>query len=651
LCFGLLVARASVAVGRLLKATELMYLVDQASRMGACVALVLCVLACLDERTRERRAALVGFGVVALAAPKAWSAARYLAQTDALTRRGVPVWLSMGACLAVLMGLVLFGWRYQRAREPARLHPWALAVFAGLLGVDATIGFSQAGLVPFCYGAAALISVVLTGALFPRRSWALSALAGWLNAVLLSLGLFGLSVPAYAERGRADLHRAVSSLTHLDMHLSDRSAAPSLLESLRRTEALDCRVGRAAERPLGLAPSQRKNVIVISIDSTRADDASSLHHGRPLMPELSRFMRESWTGRRAYSAYPATLMSLSAAFTGLLPSRLMMQSPAPPSLVGASLASSHERVAVLPTGSYFQREPIEHYLLQGSERLDGQDASAQTRLAIAKLRVLRQAQRAHVMWVHYLEPHEPYRRHPGFDLGTTPRERYRSELAYVDAELGKLLAELRRGGWYEDSVIFVFSDHGEAFGEHGQDFHHFQLYPWLIRVPFAMHVPGQPARTLQGPVHLSDVAATALEFVGASPALALDGSSLLSQEPRADRAIVSEEFPTPLRTLARYARGAPLGRAEAQRRARELEISHGYPSKVSLIQGEHQLILHRATGVVELYDLARDPGAQHNLAFDEAARTLALERALQDWFSQIARSTGCLTREPRAAVR
>ncbi|MFT3925045.1 MAG: sulfatase-like hydrolase/transferase [Myxococcales bacterium] len=652
LSFALLVARGTLALRRGLGVAELMYLADQALRMGCFVAVFLCLLAWLDARTRQRGARLVGSGLLAFAAIKAWPASLYLSHADALTRRGVAPPVTLLVSGASLAGLVIFCWRYQRAALLSRVqHVRALGVLWVLFLVDATIGFSQAGLVPFCYGAAAVILVVFTGSVLASHTKIVRRVGGALSASLVGVGLLGLWLPDYAERGRAELHRASSTLSHLDMHLNLRSDAPSLLATLREGGPLQCAVASPPPRALGLTQQQRKNVIVISIDSLRTDDAALVHQGRPLMPELSRFLREAWTSQHAYSAYPATLMSVSATFTGLLPSRLMMQSPAPPSILGSAFQRSHARVAVLPAGTYFKREPVEHYVVQGAQRISGADAAAQTRLAIAKLRELRARDQDHVLWVHYLEPHEPYLEHREFGLGSAPRQRYRSELAYVDRELGTLLSELRQGGWYDDSLIFVIADHGEAFGEHGQDFHHFQLYPWLIEVPFGVHVPGQGPRVLEGPVQLTDLAATAFEFLAQPAQLPLDGISLLSQEPRPDRAVVSEEFPTPLGTLSRYATGDPPGREEAEQRADQLETSLGYPSKVSVIQGDHQLILHRGTGVTELYDLRHDRGAQRNLAHREPARTQALERALQAWFTQIARSAGCPRPELSAAAR
>ena len=96
-----------------------------------------------------------------------------------------------------------------------------------------------------------------------------------------------------------------------------------------------------------------------------------------------------------------------------------------------------------------------------------------------------------------------------------------------------------------------------------------------------------------------------------------------------------------MHTLNGYAGASAVTFEEARRRARELEHPRGYPSKVAVIQGGHQLVLHSGTGVMERYDLAQDPGADNNLAYAEPARREALEGALEEWFGELARRARC----------
>jgi arylsulfatase A-like enzyme len=642
LALGYLFVRSRLATAAPFGAPEWLYLATQALRLGSLVACSLGVLAWLDARSPGRRALLVLSALLGAASPRAIDAARYAGQADAVMRLGLPTAWVFGGTLALLLGGLTFAWGYQRASNPSpRWHAAALLVLVCLVIIDLVGGFSQSGLAPFCYGLAVALSAVFLQSLLAMRMGLSQRLALVASLPIALAGVTSWLSPALAERGRASLHRAQSSLPHLDMHLGERASEPSLVDRLTRIAAPRCPAAARSPTALALPAERRKNVILISIDTVRADDALASHRGKPVMPELAKFMQESWTAPQAYSAYPATLISLSSSFTGQLPSRLMMQSPAPRSILGPSLGS-HARLAVLPQGTYFNRAPVEHYITQGATRITGNNGNQQTRAAIDKLRALRAAGQPHVMWVHYLEPHEPYRDHPEFGFAKDERGRYRSELAYVDRQLGRLLGALREGGWYEDSLIVVFSDHGEAFGEHGQQYHHYQLYPWLIQVPFAMHVPGAEPRRFAGPVQLTDLAPTVFEFLGAAVQReGLDGHALITDPPAADRVILSEEFPAQLASLSRYAQSRTSDLEEAQRRALELEEPSGYPSKISVIQGTSQMILHRGTGVLELYDLARDPGAERNLAQDDEQRAGTLRRALDAWFGEVASSVRC----------
>ena len=123
------------------------------------------------------------------------------------------------------------------------------------------------------------------------------------------------------------------------------------------------------------------------------------------------------------------------------------------------------------------------------------------------------------LWVHLYDPHAPYDPPEGF-RGADP---YRGEIAFADAMLGRLLAawDARPGR----SVVAVTSDHGEAFGEHGEESHGLFVYDTTLRVPLVLRGAGLPAaRRVAGRVSLADVAATLAQLAGAE---ALPGASLV----------------------------------------------------------------------------------------------------------------------------
>lgn len=665
-------------------ALELVYVGQLALRLGLFASALLAVLSLLDARLGARRGLRTPAIVTACCAPYVVRLAEDTAQLDTITRRALPtlpIQLAVG-CGGLLAVFLL--WQYQRRLERGVFaHGLAMLALGALAALSALIGRSMPLLVPGAYTIAVMLVTVLAHAAIARAGRAFRhararsthtaqdkpptaeahphgpqgggpqraplRTAALVSVPFVALGLFGLVAPDHLERGRADLHRRTWSFAHLDRYLMARSPAPRLRDHAQTLASATCKGPQPLEAPAGLRREQRKNLVFISIDSVRADDAQRLHQGKPIMPELSRFIDESVSAQAAYAAYPATMMSLSSAFSGATPSRVMLSATPIPTVFSA-LSQTHEAVAVLPAGKYFQRKPLSWMLFQGATRMAGKNAQRISDLTIQQLRALRKQGRPHVLWAHYMEPHEPYAQHKGHHFGDSDRARYWSELAYVDKQLGRVLKVLRKEGWYEDSLVFVFSDHGEAFGEHGQKYHHFHLYPWLTRVPFAMHVPGQKPRRIDGPVHLMDIAVTSYHFAGHPSEAQLDGLSLLAAEPARDRPIVSEEFPANLATLERFAARPPQSAEELLARSDEVEIGRGYPSKLSLTIGPKQLVLHRATGVLELYDLARDPGAERNLAFEDRETTAQMLRQVDTWYASLSTRLGCSLRVERSDV-
>ena len=113
------------------------------------------------------------------------------------------------------------------------------------------------------------------------------------------------------------------------------------------------------------------------------------------------------------------------------------------------------------------------------------------------------------LWVHLFEPHAPYGQSGS---GRSVADRYDDEIAESDVQVGRLLEAL--GADAPLSLIVVASDHGEAFGEHGEVSHSLFVYDTTLRVPLIIAGPGVPARTVASPVSLIDIAPTVLPLLG-----------------------------------------------------------------------------------------------------------------------------------------
>jgi arylsulfatase A-like enzyme len=110
--------------------------------------------------------------------------------------------------------------------------------------------------------------------------------------------------------------------------------------------------------------------------------------------------------------------------------------------------------------------------------------------AVAQLSNSENVGRQFYAWVHYIDPHTEYVRHEQFDFGEGSRERYDSEVRFVDEHVGRLIDFIEKSEFGPRTAIVVTSDHGEAFGEHGMIRHGFELWEELVRVPFVVYVPG-----------------------------------------------------------------------------------------------------------------------------------------------------------------
>ncbi|MCA1560031.1 MAG: sulfatase [Acidobacteria bacterium] len=119
-----------------------------------------------------------------------------------------------------------------------------------------------------------------------------------------------------------------------------------------------------------------------------------------------------------------------------------------------------------------------------------------------------------LLWVHLYDPHDPYAAPEPF-ASRFEDDPYRGEIAFVDAELGRLFGALRQQGWWDDTCVIVTADHGEGLGEHGEDTHGFFVYESTTRVPLI--VKAGRRRGTDRPLvarSLADVMPMALSLVG-----------------------------------------------------------------------------------------------------------------------------------------
>ena len=387
------------------------------------------------------------------------------------------------------------------------------------------------------------------------------------------------------------------------------------------------------DAPIGIGPDGRRNVIIITVDALRKDVVGIEVEGRPVTPELSRATKAGVSFTNATSTYPATLFAVGSAFTGLSPAELYLSPSLPDTIFTRSRAHVDRQLAFLPDVNWFRLPIVEQFLAPGVETTFERTDAAITDALITRLRTARDADASVMAWAHYYAPHHPYQQHHDFSFGEGKKNAYLSEVAYFDQELGRLMRYLREDGWFDDTLVVFFSDHGEALGEESYFGHHVYLNGWMIDVPLVLwHSELAPAKPRVG-VSLADVAPTILHFLGLPLPSDIVAKSLFTLNPSvAKRASFSEAFPVRGRELFDSFRLPALDDATIRARLRSIRVaSRGYEPKGAITRGRYRLIHHRGADTALLYDRTADPLERVGHAASNQATSNLLRSQLDRW--------------------
>ena len=207
---------------------------------------------------------------------------------------------------------------------------------------------------------------------------------------------------------------------------------------------------------------------------------------------------------------------------------------------------------------------------------------------------------------------------PGAGADALARDvaRYDEEIAFADAELGRLLGALDRLGLAGNTIVVVTADHGEGLMDHGHMEHGVHVYEEQVRVPLVVRWPGHVApRRIEGPVELADVRPTLQELLGLPPGAAFEGRSLAP-------ALLTGAALDPERPIHLYRRHfAGEQRGEAYVKGEKFGVRVG---RWKLIDGPEE-------GTRELYDLEADPHERVNRIDDEPDVAADLSARLAAW--------------------
>jgi len=314
------------------------------------------------------------------------------------------------------------------------------------------------------------------------------------------------------------------------------------------------------KRRVGLRP----NILLITIDTLRADHLSCYGYARQTSPNIDRLAAEGTLFWNAYTPIPLTGPSHISLMTALFPQQhgatingmRMSTNPRPATLArilhrlgyktAAFVSAWPLKKSVTGLGQGFDvynQKFTYRYKLVNSARNASEVGSA------ARRWLKRKAREAFFLWVHYFDPHEPRVLHPEFaDLppagGSPPGElrlrvlmpadraervtAYDSEIACADNDLGKMLQLLRELGLQDRTLIVLAADHGESLGEHNYVGHGDHVYQPIVRIPMIMSYTNfiPRGKTVSEGVSLLDVMPTILDYAGIGVRLPVEGRSL-----------------------------------------------------------------------------------------------------------------------------
>ncbi len=289
-----------------------------------------------------------------------------------------------------------------------------------------------------------------------------------------------------------------------------------------------------------------RNIILITLDTTRADRMGFLGSKAGLTPNLDQLARQSAVFANAFSQVPLTTASHASILTGTYPQyhkvndagvaldQSLPYAPAILRLHGYQTAAFVGSVILDPkAGAPGFDRGFSKYDAGFRARNPGEDryATVERRGEVVvahAIQWLKQRPRPQpfFLWVHLYDPHAPYDP-PEPYRSRFPATPYDGEVAYTDAVVGKLLDELRTEKLYDDAIIAVMADHGEALGEHGERGHGIFLYPPTIHVPLLIKLPEAVAAQVESRVELVDVLPTVLQAAGVAVPKTVQGVSLV----------------------------------------------------------------------------------------------------------------------------
>src|SRR5438067_10796501 len=353
------------------------------------------------------------------------------------------------------------------------------------------------------------------------------------------------------------------------------------------------------------------NVVFITIDTLRPDHLGCYGDKQIRTPNIDTLAADGTRFERAYTAVPVTLPSHTVIFTGTYPTLSGVHdfaanklSPTQATLASVLKDNGYTTGAVIGSAVLDSRFGLNHgfdfyydhfdFNRLPQSNLDEMEGPGNVVADVTLDWLSKNYQKKFFLWMHLYDPHYPYR--PPAPYSEQYKDRpYDGEIAFSDAQVGRLIEFLKNKGLYQNTLIILSGDHGESLGEHGEKTHGFFIYNATLHVPLIIHLPGDMhARTVQDLVNLADLMPTVLAALDVQIPAQVQGQSLL-----------------------------PLISPKKEDNARSLYAETFLPrlhfnwSELRGVETENYHFIDAPKP--ELYDVGKDPGETKNLYADKRA--------------------------------
>lgn len=356
------------------------------------------------------------------------------------------------------------------------------------------------------------------------------------------------------------------------------------------------------ERSGGTAEAARPSILLVTLDTTRADAIGADARDGARTPSFNALAARGRNFRQAYATAPETLPSHISMMTGLYPAGHGVHENARFLAAAHPVAAEQLRQAGYRTAAFVSSFVLARRfgLARGFDVYDdtlaeGAVERSSTDTTDRALDYLKTATaQAQLVWVHYFDPHTPYQPPEPF-RSQYPGNPYLGEVAAMDAQIGRLITAfeqaVQRHG--HAAAVIVASDHGEGLGDHGEAQHGNLLYQSTMRVPLVVAGPGVSAGASEAPVSTRRIYHTILDWAGLGAGDSLRGDT--------DEVVLGE--------------------------AMKPYLNYGWQPQIMAVGGRQKAIF---AGRIETYDIVADPGEANDLG-SGASLPPAMRKALDDY--------------------